>query len=105
MLSATLNRYPASLRRSQLRKKAHLYSLISKDQGQLPQYLVTRASHYKLGSSRGQQLEWGLEDEQMALCQDGPAPGAGIDEGRELASQLLAPTCWATASLLVWSGM
>lgn len=36
-----LNCYPQSPRNSQLRVKAHLHSLISKDQGQLPQCLVT----------------------------------------------------------------
>lgn len=36
-----LNCYPQSPRDSQLRTKAHLHSPISKDQGQLPQCLVT----------------------------------------------------------------
>lgn len=45
-----LNCYPQSPRDSQLKKKAHSHSPISKDQGQLPQCLVTRTGHCKPSS-------------------------------------------------------
>lgn len=87
-----LNCYPQSPRDSQLKKKAHSHSPISKDQGQLPQCLVTRTGHCK-PSSWGQQLWWVLGVE-AALCQCGPTPGAGI--GWRTAGQRWL--CWIAPS-------